>query len=48
MCATIFYNGTNDTEIVRITGSALMVELPVIHQIHTGSQGIALNNDGVE
>ena len=43
--ATIFYNGTNDTEIVRITGSALMVGT-TSNSSSTQAKGISLNNDG--
>ena len=42
--ATIFYNGTNDTEIVRITGSALMVGT-TSDSVSTQAAGISLNND---
>ena len=43
--ATIFYNGTNDTEVMRITGSALMFGT-TSNSANTQAKGIALNNDG--
>jgi hypothetical protein len=42
---TFFYDGTSNTEIVRITGSALMVGT-TSNSANTQAKGIALNNDG--
>ena len=48
--ATIFYNGTNDTEVLRITGSALTVKTTSATSLgsHTGASNVStFNQSGI-